>query len=619
MTRILLAIILTVYFIPTAKGEEPATFVIDSPRFSSFQSNDYRIGNFDRTLTEAELLQIVKNKSYQLTHQVFVEFNRYLYFVYIVDNKTPHPVEAFMNYPMWFAETQTWIVDGDRLLKWNDFPKWGNIQYFMIPPGRHYMVGMRLSRATMKSQATTVQIADFSSLASYWKVSDHLQSALFGAVGVMILYNIAMLLVYRRIYFLYYSLYSSSALYTIAMSSGYIVNNLRYMGTAVALAALFVIQFCNSSLSLRRGHPSLYKASHVLSLASLLLGVFSWLTGDWLGLMINLPLVMGFCFLTSVMSWRAGYRPAAYLVLGWGCFFAAVSLTLINIAFFGSRVMAFSSVIGFAIEICLFSFAIGQKVRLSEQKALQSSDHAFSQLKKVFYPHQITKIKAGDHLENTMPVGVGHACVICFDIIDSSKIRSDLVKKFLEDSIKSCVSILSENYREDGPVANGYRIKEMGDGFLCSVGYPFRSIAGRDPAVTAVEIALRIVEAFQRQVDLLNDHQPIYCSMALAVGELEAHFPQIGVMEYDVHGYAIELAQRYESLRKKLFPQGVPGHIITLHSAVFEALSLDLRQGFVEIELQVGKYFVRDDPLVKSLYYRLMSADEVIPLKTHVS
>ena len=122
--------------------------------------------------------------------------------------------------------------------------------------------------------------------------------------------------------------------------------------------------------------------------------------------------------------------------------------------------------------------------------------HAFNQLKKIVYPHQLEQIKKGVNLEDTMPVGSEECCVLSFDIVNSSKIDIPNVRSFLNKVMKPCLALLNEGYDSDGLVATGYRIKEMGDGFLCSVGFPFKVPGKSEPSNFALELASKMIQTF---------------------------------------------------------------------------------------------------------------------------
>jgi len=159
-----------------------------------------------------------------------------------------------------------------------------------------------------------------------------------------------------------------------------------------------------------------------------------------------------------------------------------------------------------------------------------------------------------------------------------------------------------ENYQEEGPQSNAYRIKEMGDGFLCSVGYPFRSNTVK-MVEDALELAFRFTEAFHEHAKRLNMQDPPHCSIGIAMGSISGLFPSGGVRQYDLYGRSIILATRYESMRKTLMKGAQPASLIILHERVYENLGDLQKKDFKEYNLTEHRIVVRDDPEAKSLFY----------------
>jgi hypothetical protein len=592
-----------------AHVEEP-TFVIESDRFSLPQKNDYQIGNFGQPLTQAQLTEIMRSRQYQKVPNFEVQYKQYYYFVYVVENRSNRVQQVYLRFPLWVLASEAWLWDG-QLHRMERYPRWGDIYYIDIPPGVYHFVGMRLSGAQQTGRGRGVKVLDFASLEDEWRAPELALSMVFGAVVAMIFYNFAMFLTYRRVFFIYYMIYSASALFALAVLHGYIQYHMPLLSLVGLIGSCALIQFCNSSLDLKRRFPGIHKASSFCALLCVILSSYSIVTGNWLGFSFSAPVVMSFCFVASIYSLRGGYQPALYFVIGWGVFLTSCSLLFLNVALLNLPYLSFAAVVGFAAEISLFSFAIGQEARLSEKSALSINEHAFNQLKKVFYPHQIDRIKNGVEIERTMPTGRAEASVISFDIVESSKIQQPLAKAFIEDCIKSCVSIISENYDAERMQANGYRIKEVGDGFLCSVGYPFQTPQNRPSAIGAVELGLRFIQIFQEKVDQWHSHAPVYCSIGIAFDMLEGYFPKEGTIEYDVYGRALLLATRYESLRHMLFPEGLRGHILTIQEKIYKELPLQLQSDFHELDLYRAQLSVRDDLQATRLYYRILTATEL--------
>ncbi len=257
--------------------------------------------------------------------------------------------------------------------------------------------------------------------------------------------------------------------------------------------------------------------------------------------------------------------------------------------------------IGSTIEVILFSIATSLK--LNNKFALQKkeNDHVLEQLQKIVYPHQLQKIREGNTLEQTMPTGKAEACVLAFDIIGSSRIQHENVKDFIERAIELCVSTMYDRYDAERLAADAYRIKVLGDGFLCSIGFPFPTPDAGPIEEAAVRLAMRMIQTFRQVEQEFQYHQPIHCAIGLAHGPIEAFYPQIGAKEYDLYGPAIVMATRYEQLRKQLFTPEVANYII-LQERVFHNLSAEMQSRFNCIDLVKRQLRVRDDEHAQRVY-----------------
>lgn len=228
-------------------------------------------------------------------------------------------------------------------------------------------------------------------------------------------------------------------------------------------------------------------------------------------------------------------------------------------------------------------------------------NHAYKQLEKVLYPHQRRMIEDGYTLEETMPVGWGEACVIAFDVVESSKIKSPYARTLLQNVLKKCQTIMMQNYNSADFEANAYRIKEMGDGFLCAIGFPFKVPGTWQKESLAIKLAQQFVTAFHEEAAKLAPNERIYCSIGIASGVIEAFYPHTTPKEYDIYGRPLILATRYENIRKELFNHVPKSSIIVLQEPVYMRLPPQLQQGFVQFDLK--NFRIRDDQEAKRLFY----------------
>jgi tetratricopeptide (TPR) repeat protein len=243
------------------------------------------------------------------------------------------------------------------------------------------------------------------------------------------------------------------------------------------------------------------------------------------------------------------------------------------------------------------------KAQRTMNRLILDKNHTLGQLQKLVFEHQVAMIDQGTLLEGTMPVGEAEACVLCFDIIRSTKIEPSVAKPFFQDLFSSCHAIMMEHYQPEGLVASAYRIKEMGDGFLCSIGFPFR--CPEDCILTfSVQLAERFHQAFVQARSRYGLDHGVECAMGLAHGTVEAYFPKSGVKNYDLFGRALVMATRYESMRKHLFPAVEGSSFLIIPWAVYERLSPTLQARFATVDLRAAGLKVRDDDQATHLFVR---------------
>lgn len=430
-----------------------------------------------------------------------------------------------------------------------------------------------------------------------------LKSLLYGIVLAMVVLNLGLFTFYRHAYFLYYIFYSLSMFGILAIGSHHLPNAHPWLFRGLVMTnGIAVWLLATSVLEIRTLARRLHRALTATT------GIFVGLLAIEMVLEVDtyyyVPAVLVNVLATTaaLVRWRQGFKPAGFLVAGWAAFAVGFAINAFGLVSSASGLLMQSAYFGFACEMVLFAFGIGYKARLTEVAITMENQHAFRQLAKVFYPHQILRIRGGEELEHTMPTGQAEACVLCFDIVDSSKIQHEKAKDFFQNVFRRCNEIMIENYDPDKLMANAYRIKEMGDGFICSVGYPFQSPTGF-MARDAVQLAYRFHAALCREVELLDYHHPIHCCISVVMGMISGFYPEAGTKTYDMYGRGIILATRYESMRKTVFSGGMTGSAIILQSRVFLSLDDQQRQKFTRFSLRDHKIQVRDDAAAEDLFY----------------
>lgn len=262
------------------------------------------------------------------------------------------------------------------------------------------------------------------------------------------------------------------------------------------------------------------------------------------------------------------------------------------------------------IAVCI-AFSLASRYSLKVESKIKNweyqntlrhfSKHVSAQLTKLVLPHQISEIQSGKHLEQTMPTKGGDHCVMSFDIIGSSKVEHPYFGVTVEQFQSRCWKILNRKYDPQTRLGEAYRIKEMGDGFLSSIGFPLNFPEGLTELETAHEIALLCIEAFDETMKGLNYYKPIYCAVGLAWGHIEGYFPVEYPVTFDLRGRGIVLATRYQELRKALPNITGDSHVIIASRAFYLGLSESSRNLYDLLEFP-DTFTMRDDEKARCAY-----------------
>jgi class 3 adenylate cyclase len=490
---------------------------------------------------------------------------------------------------------------------------------FGVPIGKgHTTYLMKLSGAQSRRLKPRIRI--FTAIEYGKEEADRRQvTVIFYGIAIsMVLLCVAMMVSYRRGYFVYYIAYNISMLLILAIGSFHLANSSVYLWPMLMFingicAYLFMQKVLDLRSSARRLTLSMDIVAGLFVLASTL--ELSGVAGTHPYVFQAAIYILG--AISAGVKATAGSRPALCLFAGWAAFTVGYITNTLGLYLGFSANIMYAAYFGFAVESVLFTVALIFEAKLSEASALEQNDHAFKQLAKVFYPHQITQIRAGRDLEATMPIGEAEACVLCFDIIGSSTIRHEKAKVFFQSVFRHCNEVMNRSYDPEILAANAYRVKEMGDGFICSVGFPFKTY-GDSLAKAAVALAEELHAAFQSEVDAFGYHLPIHCCIGIAMDHVAGYFPETGTKSYDLYGRGIVLATRYEAMRKLISSSETSTSMLILQEKIYASLDAAERDKFVTVDLARGSLTVRDDPDAKFVYYRKLSAahsQKVAPIR----
>jgi len=451
-------------------------------------------------------------------------------------------------------------------------------------------------------------------------------TAIFSGLILIIILNVATFITTKNIENILYALYVFCLMHYLFWTTGvgglvygkyteeFVINSaLISIAMSTVFLGLFVHRFYDASKNLSKIVNIIsFFVNRFVILVAVVLGFFSYIPLAAVGGMIQLSFIL----VISLHLAYKGLRSARLFLISFTpMFIGFLFITIVTVI--GSRDLLALGLnlvlLGILIEIALLSMAIGDKFaqNLRDKNEIieregKSREHAFKQLSKIVYNHQIVKIRENYDLEDTMPTQMSMACVISFDIINSSKIRHIKSKEFFRNVFSRCNEIMMEGYDGNNHRAGAYRIKEMGDGFLCSVGYPFESLTD-NPANDAIDLAFRFAKALTEESEILHSETPITCGIGIALDTITGFFPVSGTKEYDLYGPAIVLATRYEGMRKALFPNEKDRNILIIHETVYHSMDKDHRDTFTQIDLKARGLVVRDDAGADSSIKKLLT------------
>ena len=377
-------------------------------------------------------------------------------------------------------------------------------------------------------------------------------------------------------------------------------------------ASIFMLLFIKSMLDLRVYMPRMANFINALILLGAVTALYSFADRSMANIILMFLLILGPLVLIIASS-IAAYKklPAARLL-----FASILTLSLGNFLHFAGTFIGLEpgwflrnvQLLGFDIEMLLLSIAIGHKIRVDKDQMIADINHSYAELKKIVYPHQLELIKTGARLSETMPIGRANATVIAFDIVRSSKIRIAKPQEFFSRIFSRCYKIMMENYNSERKTSNAYRIKELGDGFLCSIGYPFKLPDHTQREELAVNLGLTFISIFEEELKRIDYQHPLQCAVGIANGPIESFYPESGAQVYDLFGRSIILAARYEAMRDVIFKHtSRKENILIIQDNVFQSLSRESQQRFTCIDLEEVHFRVRDDDRARKVYYLFQS------------
>jgi len=572
---------------------EPASVPLEIEKFKDF--GEWQVDRMRSGLPSSE----VRNKRVIGYYELSTKIGMPIYFQY--NWATPLDLQKFVVIDSSGSEIDTDVVR-DLML----------ISSAYLPAG-HYKIIFIAEPKLYSDVRLDFTIMNPAQVSGAWMKEIRFRILIYGIGLAFIFFNLSMFLLHRRLYFIYYVGYSLTILFPLAVGSADVpMGSTLIWNFSIIFNCLFTVLMSSSVLRLREFQPVLIRFTFILwVIAAGFLFLRYFLDSRmyfYIGMAIGIVCYL-ICMFSAVRRMQAGYIPATFFALGWGVLAFGYALNYVAMFFIYIPGLTWSAYIAYALESLLFAVALAYRTRDSEQRAVEDRLHALSQLQKVIYPHQMQQITNGHELEGTMPTTSGHACVISFDIIGSSKIKHIRSKEFFRNVFTRCNAIMSEGYDGKSLKANAYRVKEMGDGFLCSVGYPFQSMTVNSTN-EAIDLARRFAQVLHEEAAILHSETPIACGIGIALDTLTGFYPEAGTKEYDIYGHALVLATRYEGMRKILFEAEKGRSVLIIQEVVYQSLDPSHRAGFSLMDLKELGVVVRDDPAATKLYYQFLDQQQ---------
>jgi hypothetical protein len=212
----------------------------------------------------------------------------------------------------------------------------------------------------------------------------------YGMILIFGLYNLLMFFATGLRQYLYYVLYIMSVgLYEMSIDGiafqfiwpGAPAWNDYMYGIALYCTSIFALIFTQTLLQVKRYHHTLYQLINwTLVVRTLYFAVCLFAKKEWFIYKFLEFIPLSVAFLTGLVIWYKGFKPARFFVLGYTLLFFGAVMKLLNVLGFITGVASvaahYSMPLGFAMEMVLLSFSIGDQVRLLRKEKKQAQDEA---------------------------------------------------------------------------------------------------------------------------------------------------------------------------------------------------------------------------------------------------
>jgi hypothetical protein len=314
---------------------------------------------------------------------------------------------------------------------------------------------------------------------------------------------------------------------------------------------------------------------------------------------------MLYAFYITAVALKQRRSGAAEFAVGMGAFIVCATL---EILFLIQSISIPLSLLGGFLLVISQSFAVARHFSQQFQRLSfyeEQTRHAYTQIQKVFYPHQIEQMMAGSPLEQTMPSGEGQAVVISLHLYDHDLCNLPPIKRheFIRAFLDRCQLAMDENYHQSPLQANAYRLKEHELGFQCAVGFPFANPGPYDDEDHAIRLCQQFFAILSDLNRAIGDSPTVHAVAGIAQSDIEGFYPETGMQLYEVRGESIIAAMACEDQQRQVVGSTDPQDIMIIEDHVYQRLNTNLAASFWEIDPDPTQIVPQPSVTTHPVYY----------------
>ncbi|MDZ4710423.1 MAG: adenylate/guanylate cyclase domain-containing protein [Saprospiraceae bacterium] len=403
-----------------------------------------------------------------------------------------------------------------------------------------------------------------------------------GLVAMLFFYNFGIYIISREKEYLYYSSWVFFATLFFMISKGYSTlmiperfnGLLMHTNIVSSLGGISIVLFVVATLRLKEYLPKIVKWFNILLGLYVVIILYSLFhrfqaASNLSQLVLILTVVLG--LIAGVSMNRKGHSFAQYYTYGF--IVTLVSMSVFILIF--QNVFTFdvytsnSIVVGSGIEMILFSFGLGAKIKAinsEKQAAQETAIRALKETEQLINQQNIlleTKVeartyelktemkKSDDLLLNILPADIaeelkengisearnyGEVSVLFTDFVNFTGISEKLTPKELVSELHICFKAMDEIIERHGME----KIKTIGDAYLAVCGLPKPCPTHAQNTVKAAKEILRVVNARKKEGGMFE------IRIGINSGPVVAGIVGIKKFAYDIWGDTVNTAARME-------------------------------------------------------------------------